>query len=122
MTEEMDKYRRDKAVLREAIFTFFEAQGASRSLFDKVETDDPRLPGLLPSRDAIQKAVITMVIALDLGGGSDFYDLLKAFFWEPEVRAAIEKVMSDRMEAMRAAWRAEASASAQLKSDGRVAS
>ena len=107
-----DVVGRDKAVLREAIFTFFETHGALRSLFDKIATDDPRLPGLLPSRVAIQKAVITMVIALDLGGGSDFYDLLKAFFWEPEVRAAIEEVMRDRQKAMRVIWRAEAGASA----------
>lgn len=103
MTAEIDKYRRDKAVLREAIFQFFEACGTSRKVFDPVETNDPHLPPKLPSRTAIEKAVITLVIALDLGGGSDFYDLIKAFLWEPDTRAAIEKVMSDRQAAIRAA-------------------
>ena len=82
MTLEMIHYNRDKAIFREAFFEFFELQGTPRSVFDWVETADPNLPRRLPSKAAIEKAVIALVIALDLGGGSDLYDLLKAFYWE----------------------------------------
>ncbi|MEO5690189.1 MAG: hypothetical protein ABIR54_22755 [Burkholderiaceae bacterium] len=76
--------------LRESIKDYVEqVYDYGRDDLDLIKLDEKSVP----SRKAIKAGVISMVIGMDLGGGSGLYELVETFLRNPDARLELEKVV-----------------------------
>ena len=90
LSKESFRHLMAKTRLREAMLDYLQTEyGFARSVLDRIEVGEM----LLPSRRGIKAGVISLVVGLELGGGSGLYELLETYLRNPAGSDELRKIV-----------------------------